>query len=77
MNQFIPVRDEVIYLGQDDSVANPDNPENPPMGSPVQDVPPFEIKDVPPREPAPWITPQPLQAPPSQSDDFNDGTSDA
>ncbi len=51
MNRTIPVRDDVIYLGNDVS------PTNPPIGSPVRDVPPFEIKDVPPREPLPWIAP--------------------
>ena len=66
MNQTVPVRDDVIYLGKDV------NPSDPPLGSPVRDVPPFEIKDVPPREPLPWIAPQP-----SEPDDFNDGTADA
>ena len=47
MNQAMPVRADVIYLGNDVS------PNDPPLGSPVRDVPPFEVKDVPPREPMP------------------------
>ena len=65
MNRTIPLRADVIYLG------NGNKPDEPPLGSPVRDVPPFEIKDVPPREPAPWI------APTQQPDDFNDGSADA
>ena len=65
MNRTIPVRDEVIYLGNDVTVE-------PPAGSPVQDVPPFEIKDTPPREPLPWVAPQP-----SRKEAFNDGSADA
>ncbi len=66
MNRTMPLLADVIYLGNDNK------PDEPPLGSPVRDVPPFEIKDVPPREPAPWIAP-----PPSQPDDFNDGSADA
>ena len=66
MNRAIPVRDEVIYLGNDvttvDSAA----------GSPVKDVPPLEIKDTPPREALPWVAPQP-----SRKEAFNDGSADA
>lgn len=51
MNRTIPVRDDVIYLGNDF------NPTDPPIEPLVRDVPPFEIKDVPPREPLPWIAP--------------------
>ena len=66
MNQIMPVRAELIYLGNDDS------PNEPPLGSPVRDVPPFEVKDVPPREPMPWVAPQP-----NGPDDYNDGSADA
>ena len=65
MNGAILVADE-IYSGEDV------NPNDPPMGSPVRDVPPFEIKDVPPREPLPWIAPQP-----NGPDEVNDKTADA
>ena len=65
MDRAIPVQD-VIFLG------NNVDPNDPPLGSPVRDVPPFEIKDVPPIEPLPWIAPQP-----NGPDDFIDSTADA
>lgn len=66
MNHAIPVRAEVIYLGNDVQI------DDPPLGSPVRDTPPLEIKDTPPREPLPWVEPQP-----SRRDDLNDGSADA
>jgi len=69
ITQSMLVRPEIIRPEMATHV-NPQDP--PPLGSPVRDVPPFEIKDTPPREPAPWITPEP-----DQKDDFNDGLADA
>ena len=66
MNRTVPVRDDVIYLGNDISA------DASAAVSPMQDVPPLEIKDTPPSEPRPWILPQP-----AQRDDLNDGSADA
>lgn len=66
MNRAIPVRDDVIYLGNDISVDAS-------AGAPVQDAPPLEINDTPPSEPRPWIAPQQ----PTKRDDLNDGSADA
>ncbi len=66
MNRAIPARDDVIYLAKEicaDASA---------AGTPVQDVPPLKITDMPPREARPWIAP-----PPTKRDDLNDGSADA
>ena len=65
MIQSIPARAEVISLGTNTET------QDPPVGSPVHDTPPLEIKDTPPREPAPWITPQPGQNEGFSSDSTN------
>ena len=92
MNRPTPVRDEVIYLGNDviclpwqtnqqeasmskiEGVPPDGSPvrDTPPLGSPVRDTPPLEIRDIPPREPLPWIEPQT-----KNREDFNDGSADA
>ncbi len=66
MNRAVPVRDDVIYLGNDINADASD------AGTPVQDAPPLEINDTPPRESHPWIAPQP-----TKRDDLNDGSADA
>ncbi len=66
MNLFNPVSVEQMALGQDDHT------DDQPVGSPVRDTPPFEINDTPPREPAPWITPQP-----GKRENLKDGSADA